>query len=397
MSPYGLKRFSERLTWSTPRNPYSLLLERERASGAVLLDLTTANPTVAFPNYPHKEIAAAYGAIDSFAYEPEALGTRSARQAIAGWYGELGIPVAIEQVAVTASTSEAYSILFKLLCNPGDEVLIPCPSYPLFEFLGSAEAIKTRPYQLNYDGSWFIDFASIENALSPRTKAVVIVNPNNPTGSFLKADEANRLADLAQKHHFALISDEVFMTYPAEPEPAQQIRTLIGRHDVLSFSLNGLSKAAGMPQLKLGWLVVNGPTGEATSAMEKLELLLDNYLSVSTPVQLALPALLRLGAELHERIQIRVCRNRAFLAQHFTDNQVKLLASEGGWSAILRVPRLHSEEGWIVKLLTERKMIVQPGYFFDMATEAFLVVSLLTNPVDLADGVNRLQLALAQS
>ena len=402
VSPYGLSRFSERLTWSTPRNPYSLLLEQQRASGAALLDLTTSNPSAAFPDYPHQEIARAYGAIGSFAYEPEALGSWHARETIAAWYHEHGIHVAAEHIGVTASTSEAYAVLFKLLCNPGDEVLIPCPSYPLFEFLASAESIRTLPYQLNFDGSWFIDFASVEKSLSSRTKAVILVNPNNPTGSFLKADEANQLAALAKKHGFALISDEVFMTYPAMPEPAQQIRTLIGRdeigrNDVLSFSLNGLSKAAGMPQMKLGWFVVNGPTADIRSALTKLELLLDNYLSVSTPVQVALPELLRIGTDIHHRIQMRVCQNRNFLARHFSENQVKLLESEGGWSGILQVPRIRSEEEWIAKLLTENKMVVQPGYFFDMAKEAFLVLSLLTNPLDLEEGVNRLKLALTNS
>ncbi len=391
VSPYNLNRFSQRLVWSAPQNAYSLRLEEKRRAGLDLLDLTGANPTEAFKDYPHGEIARAFGAIDNFRYEPQSFGGAEARKAVARWYSGQGIAVSAERVALTASTSEAYSVLFKLLCDPGEEVVIPCPSYPLFEYLAHGEAVKTVPYRLDYDGAWFIDLPSIKKAVSARTKAIVIVNPNNPTGSFLRFGEANELAALAERHDLALISDEVFMTYPAGEPQANQVRTMIGRDDVLSFSLNGLSKAAGMPQMKLGWIAVNGPQRAVASALAKLELLLDSYLSVSTPVQWALPELLlRIGANLHAKIAARVRQNRQVLST-LTNTPVAPLASEGGWSAILQVPNIWSEETWILKLLDEEQVVVQPGYFFDMAKEAFLVVSLITESADFAEGLERIK------
>jgi alanine-synthesizing transaminase len=366
-----LNRYSERLPWSTPKNNYSLLLEQKRVRGAELLDLTITNPTEAFADYPHADIAAAFGAIGDFQYEPGAFGTPRARRRIAAWYAEQGIRVAPSRIALTAGTSEAYSILFKLLCDPGDEVLIPNPSYPLFEFLAHAEAIGTSPYRLVYDAGWFIDLDSVKDAISARTKAIVVVNPNNPTGSFLKAREAAALIELAVRHELALISDEVFMTYAAGPGE-DRVRTLIGHDEVLSFSLNGLSKAAAMPQMKLGWIVVNGPEKETAQALNKLELLLDCYLSVGTPVQRTVQELLRIGAGIHSRIALRLLQNREAL-DTLKNSPVEALAGEGGWSAILRVPAVCSEEAWITSLLNEHGVVVQPGYFYDMADEAYLV------------------------
>ena len=383
MAPYDLTRFSERLAWSTPRNSYSLLLEEKRQGGMRLLDLTSANPTEVFPDYPHQDLARALGAISSFRYEPMALGTKLARQTVAAWYAGLqGICASAGRIALTASTSEAYAVLFKLLCDPGDEILVPFPSYPLFEYLARAETVKTVPYQLSYDGSWFIDFESVKRGISARTKAIVLVNPNNPTGSFLKRQEASQVAELAGTHELALISDEVFMSYPtaAEPQPSQ-VRSLIGHDDVLSFSLNGLSKAAGMPQMKLAWIAVNGPPREVDSALAKLELLLDSYLSVATPVQCALPELLRIGGAIQKSIGARLDENRHILGA-LRNTSVELLASEGGWSAILQVPNIRSEEDWVAKLLAEEGIVIQPGYFYDMAREAFLVVSLITDPAE---------------
>ncbi len=390
MPIYSLKRFSERLAWSTPANPYSLLLEQKRRAGVRLLDLTTANPTEAFADYPHTEIARAYGAIANFRYEPEPLGMRSARQIVAAWYAQHGISVAADRIALTASTSEAYSILFKLLCDPGDEILVPCPSYPLFEYLARAESVKTAQYELDYDGSWFVNFASMQKAISGRTKAIVLVNPNNPTGSFLKVQEAKKLARLAEKHGIALISDEVFMTYPGADLVNGQVRSLIGHDEILSFSLNGLSKAAGMPQMKLGWIAVNGPATEVASALTKLELLLDNYLSVATPVQYALGELLAIGAGIQTKIAARLRENREALSA-LKDSPIEALTGEGGWSAILQVPSVRTEEDWISKLLTDEGVVVQPGYFYDMAKEAFVVLSLITRPTDFAEGLQKLK------
>ena len=314
----------------------------------------------------------------------------SARQAIIKWYADLGLAITTQRIALTASTSEAYAMLFKLLADPGDEILVPCPSYPLFEILARAECVQPVPYRLAYDGGWFLDFDSLRRAVSVRTKAIVVVNPNNPTGSYLKKQEARQLAMLAQEHALAIISDEVFMTYPAEPSDGEQVFSLIGLDDVLSFSLNGLSKAAGMPQMKLGWIVVNGPESLAASTVTKLELLLDSYLSVSTPVQKALPELLRIGAEIKKMIDSRLRANRAAL-DALAGGLVNPLASEGGWSSIVQVPSVRSEDEWIHMLLADHGVIAQPGYFYDMQREAYLVISLLTDPLDLTGAIGKLE------
>ncbi len=418
-----MNRYSERLPWSTPQNSYSVLLERKRLAGDPLLDLTCFNPTQALPAYPHAEIAHALGAIVDFQYEPHALGAPRALDDIAQWYAQQGIVVSSNRIALCASTSEAYSILFKLLCNPGDEVLIPNPSYPLFEYLAQAEAVKSTPYRLVYEGGWFIDLDSVRDAISSRTKAIVMVNPNNPTGSFVKAAELEALIEIAARYELSLISDEVFMTYPASVAN-DRVRSLIGHDEILSFSLNGLSKTAGMPQMKLGWMVVNGPEQEARAALGKLELLLDNYLSVGTPVQRSLPRLLAIGDLIHSQIGERLRRNREALAllqksaegaaarhqtakelsgisgraldtapvlREFLQSPIQILASEAGWSAILRVPAIRTEEDWMTHLLIDHGVVVQPGYFFDMATEAYLVVSLLADPEQFAAGLARLR------
>jgi aspartate/methionine/tyrosine aminotransferase len=391
---YDLNRYSTRLPWSTPQNSYSLLLQERRQAGSELLDLTITNPTHALADYPHAEIARAFGAIGDFQYEPDPLGSPAARRAIADWYEAQGIKVAENRIALTASTSEAYAMLFKLLCDPGDEVLIPNPSYPLFEYLARAEGVRTAPYRLGYDGGWYLDIDSARKALSTRSKAIIVVNPNNPTGSYLKSREVAELTALAAQHGCALVSDEVFMTYPAGAA-SRQTSSLIGNEGALCFSLNGLSKAAGMPQMKLGWIVVSGPKDEADAAMGRLELLLDSYLSPGTPVQKALPELLRIGSNVHAKIDARLWRNAGALGV-LRSSPVQVLASESGWSAILQVPRVVSEEVWIGRLLAEHGVVVQPGYFFDMAQEAYLVVSLLADPLDFGAGIDSVKL-VAQS
>jgi hypothetical protein len=366
-----------------------LLLEEKRRSGAKLIDLSVTNPTEVLEDYPHVEIARAYGSIVDFRYEPEPFGSAECRQTIANWYGRQGISASPDRIALTASTSEAYSILFKLLCDPGDEVLVPTPSYPLFDYLARADAVKTVPYQLTYDGGWFTDMDSVRQSVTSRTKAIVIVNPNNPTGSFTKMSEYTALGELAAKIGLALISDEVFMTYPLAAS-SDALRTLIANSSVLSFSLNGLSKALGMPQMKLGWIVINGPERDRELAKSKLELLLDSYLSVGTPVQRALPALFQIGAEIQSRIDTRLRENRQVL-QALEKSSIQALSTEGGWSAILQVPNVRSEDAWITTLLSKHNVVVQPGYFYDMPKEAYLVLSLLPRTEDFLAGINCLK------
>lgn len=373
----------------------SKLLEEQRHAGVQVLDLTISNPTEGFQHqssddYPHRRIAQAFAGLNDFTYRPDPFGQAQARSLIAAWYRQRGIDISPAQLALTASTSEAYSLLFKLLCDPEDEILIPVPSYPLFEYLARLEAVRTIPYYLLYDGSWFIDFASLSAAISHRTRAIVVVNPNNPTGSFLKVHERARLLDLAARHALPVISDEVFMDYSFD-NPKDIARTLIGQDEVLSFSLNGLSKAAGMPQLKLGWIAINGPAPVRAEAHSRLELILDTYLSVATPVQSALSSLLETGAEVQRQIIARIGHNRAVLASALQDSPVHILHAEGGWSAVLQLPDILGGETWAARLLEQHQVLVQPGYFFDMPGEAYVVASLITDPDVFAEGIRRLR------
>ena len=348
-----------------PENALSQALAARRAAGLPVIDLTESNPTrigllertaVALPPAP--------------SYDPEPRGLLPAREAVAGYHG-----VSAGQVLLTASTSEAYSFLFKLLCDPGDEVLVPEPSYPLFGFLTALEAVRAVPYRFRFDGEWHLSFEDLP--FSERTRAVLVVSPGNPTGAFLKLTERARLAASCARHGAALISDEVFADFAWQPDP-RRMRTAAAFDDVLSFSLSGLSKVAGLPQLKLGWCVAAGPGHD--EALRKLELIADTYLSVSTPVQLAAPALLAGRHEFQRELRARLAVNlAALLAARAPDAPWSVLPSEGGWSAILAVPRARSEEEWALALL-ERGVLVHPGYFFDFPESAYLVVSLLPEP-----------------
>ena len=311
----------------------------------------------------------------------------SAREAVAGYYAERGVEVPASRILLTASTSEAYSYLFKLLADPGDEVLVPRPSYPLFEFLAGLESVVVKQYPLRYDGVWHVDFEELERAASARTRAVVVVNPNNPTGSFLKREELARLEEFAAARGIAILSDEVFADYGFDPD-AERVRTLTGNRRALTFSMSGLSKIAGLPQMKLGWIVVSGPGHE--SALEKLEWIADTFLSVGSPVQAGLPRLLRTAEGIRGQIAARTSRNLTGLREKTRGSIANVLGVEGGWYAILQVPRTQSEEQWTLGLLRDRDVLVQPGFFYDFEVEAFLVVSLLTEPSVFDEGVGRM-------
>ncbi len=374
--------FSSRLQWDQPPNRLSELLSRKRRSGAAILDLTESNPTHAGVAYPA-------GIVDSLhssailRYDPLPQGLRSARETVASYYGAGVDP---DRILLTASTSEAYGYLFKLLADPGDEILSPRPSYPLFEFLAALESVNVVQYPLRYDGIWHIDFAALESAITNRTRAIVLVNPNNPTGSFLKRTELDRLIDVCSRHSLALISDEVFADYAFQPDP-DRITTISHVSGVLTFALSGLSKIAGLPQMKLGWIVVNGPPTLRAKALEGLELIADTYLSVGTPVQLALPALLRVQGGIIERVR----QNLAVLHGQVTaESRCRVLRVEGGWYATLQVPRTRTEEEWVIELLAEDGVLVQPGFFYDFESEAYLVISLLSEPVTFQAGMAKL-------
>jgi hypothetical protein len=365
------------------------MIEEKRCAGAPLLDLTVSNPTELLPHYPHSQIAKAYTSIADLSYRPHPLGSEQARNEIVGVYRELGVRLTPDRIALTASSSEAYALLFKLLCDPDDEVLVPVPSYPLFEYLAAFECVRTVPYRLVYDGSWSIDFADLRNRLSARSRAIVAVNPNNPTGSFLKSAERDLLLTLASERGIPIISDEVFMDYRFAND-ADAASTLAGQESTLVFCLNGLSKMAAMPQMKLGWIAIGGPAKEREVARARLELLLDTYLSVSTPVQASLGDLLTIGAENRRILRSRIAANLSILTTALIDQPVDSLHAEGGWSTILRLPNIQSEEAWVTKLLEEEDMIVQPGYFFDMPSEPYVVLSLITPEKTFAEGISRI-------
>jgi aspartate/methionine/tyrosine aminotransferase len=308
---------------------------------------------------------------------------------VSAYYGVRGASVAPDRVVLTASTSEAYSYVFKLLADPGDEVLVPRPSYPLFEFLARLESVRAVDYPLVYDGSWRIDFAALEAALTPRTRAIVVVNPNNPTGSFLKTGELDRLIALAAARGLAIVSDEVFSDYAFAPDP-ERVRTLAGVTGALAFSLSGLSKTAGLPQMKLGWIVTSGPEELRAGALARLELIADTYLSAAAPAQYGAARLMAAGGRVREQIAARTRRNLDWLRGALAGSAVSVLAVEGGWYATLEVPRTRSEEEWTLELLERDDVLVQPGFFFDFETEAFLVVSLLTPPDVFCEGIGRL-------
>lgn len=388
MKEYGL--YSTRLHWSSPANAYSRRVSALRRDAVPLLDLSSSNPTTSQFNYPSREIAQALSATGGFTYDPAPAGEIEARQGVQMYYSRRGLHVQIDRILLTASTSEAYSYLFKLLCDPGSEVLVPHPSYPLFEYLASLESVRIVPYWLRYDGSWHIDFEYLKQQLSPRTRAIVVVNPNNPTGSFLKKHETDWVVALASERNVPVIADEVFFDYPLVRLDRAAV-ALVNRHDVLSFSLNGLSKAAGMPQMKLGWMVLNGPAEERERARQRLELILDTYLSVNTPVQRALPALLECGESMQAQIAGRISHNLAVLRDLLHDSPAHPLHTEGGWSIIVRLPGTQDEDRWLFDLLEQEHVIVQPGYFFDLECGKSLVVSLITPTEMFHEGISRMK------
>jgi hypothetical protein len=349
------------------------------------LDLTLSNPTQADLPYPTAAIAQALANPASALYQPSPRGLVQTRAAVASDYARRGAAVIADDILLTASSSESYALLFKLLGNPGQVVLVPEPSYPLFDYLANLEGLVPRPYHLAFDGRWHIDFESLDFA---NVAAIVVVSPNNPTGSYLSEQDCDRLTALAAEHGLAVIADEVFADFPLTLA-AKAVVAMAGRPSpALTFSLGGLSKASGLPQMKLGWIAASGPRELVTPALANLELVADTYLSVSTPVQLALPQLLELGAEIRRAIHERVLRNREALASRIdAHSPCTLLPAEAGWSAILRVPEVMSDEEWALRLLREDGVLVQPGYFFDLRLGATLVVSLLTPPATFDRGV----------
>jgi aspartate/methionine/tyrosine aminotransferase len=402
--------FARRLPETFSPNALSVRIAQARAAGRSLIDLTETNPTRAglAPSASELAGALAHAAPAAAAYDPQPAGSLAAREAVARYYADAGVPIEPSQILLTTSTSEAYAHLFRLLADAGDEILVPRPSYPLFEPLAALEAVRLVPYSLHYDGRWRIDVGEIEAACGPRTRAVIVVSPNNPTGSAPNAAERAAISATCAARGVPIIADEVFADFGAERDDSDDARgagasagaaaagrpSFAARSAGLTFTLSGLSKVCGLPQIKLGWIVTSGADPVARDAHARLEWIADAFLSVSAIAEHAAPALLAARHTFQARARGRVEANRAALAAALAARpEMALLACEGGWTAIVRVPRTASEEEWALALL-DRDVVVHPGHFYDFAEEAYLVVSLLPEPERFAAGAALLAGAL---
>jgi len=387
--------FASRTNWRLETNRLTRALDAYRKSGKELFDLTASNPTDCGLAYPREEILAALANPRALEYRPESKGLREAREAVAEYYrGRQGFSgtaaeVDPERILLASGTSEAYSHIFRLVCEPGDEILVPAPSYPLFEFLADLADVRLISYPLLYDHGWQMDFTSLREALTPRSRAVLVVHPNNPTGSFVKPAEAAELAEMCAAREMAIVADEVFLDYAAGAEPA---RTFAFHDRALTFALSGLSKISLLPQMKLAWTIVSGPETLARAAVDRLEIIADTYLSPSTPVQLALPKFLALRHGLQAQLQQRITANLSILDGMLRESKcLSRLDHEGGWYAILRAPATGTDEDLAVALVERAGVFVHPGHFFNFSRDGFLVVSLITSEIEFQEGVKRLR------
>lgn len=390
--------FSARTNWNLAPNRLSEALARHRASGRPLLDLTVSNPTECGFAYPPSILSALVNPA-ALSYSPDPRGLEIARRAVAAYYasreggripssptGAVGFGVAPEDIFLTTGTSEAYSFVFRLLCDPGDEVLVPAPSYPLLDYLAEIQDAKLVRYPLIYDHGWSIDFHSLELAITERTRGVIVVNPNNPTGHFCKRDEMSRLAAICGDS-LAIIADEVFLDFALEGEP---MPSFAANSAALTFTLSGISKICGLPQMKAAWIAISGPAESKLAATQRLEVIADTFLSMNAPVQLALPAFLELRHDFQRRVMQRVRANLVALDELLAAQQsCSRLEFEGGWYAILRVPATRADEQLAIELLEARDVYVHPGHFFDFARDGYLVVSLLTPESAFAEAISR--------
>ena len=424
--------FSERTNWKLARNRFTQALEEVCAGGTKILDLTVSNPTRAGLRYDEAAILRALASPRALDYDPQSKGLLAAREAVAGYYrdrsgwGERdvasnvasdGIDVDPERIVLTTSTSEGYSFVFRLLCNAGDELLVPKPSYPLFEFLADLQDVRLVPYPLIYDHGWQMDFPSLERAVTQRTRGVVVVHPNNPTGSFVSAGEVDSLNAFCRERGLAVIADEVFLDYGLETSGAkaptqaelyrsdegaappkgesalpkrEPHRSFTGDAEVLTFTLSGLSKIAALPQMKVAWVVTSGPRELAAQAMGRLEVIADTYLSMNAPMQWAVPALLEQRVGVQRQLLERIRANLAELDRQLAGQEAcSRLDVKGGWYAVMRVPVTRSDEELAIELVREKAVVVHPGHFYDFPEDGYLVLSLITCEAEFSEGMGR--------
>jgi alanine-synthesizing transaminase len=387
----GEQRFSRRTGWKLTPNRLTQALREMRAAGREILDLTVSNPTQAGMQYDAASILKALTDPAALEYDPQPKGLLRAREAVAQYYScgadTLVREIDPESMVLTTSTSEGYSHVFRLLCDPEDEVLVPKPSYPLFDFLAGLQDVNLVPYPLIHDHGWQIDLHTLEQAVTNRSRAVVVVHPNNPTGSYVSHAERRALNALCDKHGLALIVDEVFLDYAHDRGPQP---TFAANHEILTFTLSGLSKISALPQMKLAWIVTSGPKPLTQTALNRLEIIADTYLSMNAPIQLAAPLLLEQRRSIQpaiiERLRLNLAELDRQLAQHSVCRRLEL---EGGWYAILCVPVTQSDEDLGVTIVREECVLIHPGHFYDFPSDGFLVLSLLTPPSQFSEGVCR--------
>jgi len=380
--------FSDRTNWKLTRNRLTEALDEARRRGANVLDLTISNPTRAGLKYDERAILQSLASPQAMDYDPQPKGLLRARASLAEYYqSQHGIYLDPERLILTTSTSEGYSFVFRLLCNPGDELLVPKPSYPLFEFLADLQDVKLIPYPLIYDHGWQIDFPSLQKAVTRRTRGVVVVHPNNPTGSYVQANERELLNAFCREHGLALIADEVFLDYALDEGSHPSFVT---NDSVLTFTLSGLSKISALPQMKLAWVAVSGRDAEIEAAMERLEVIADTYLSMNAPIQWATPVLLAQRQAIRRQLLDRVRANLAELDRQLAMQTLcQRLIVEGGWYAVLRVPVKQTDEELAIGLLGKKSVLVHPGHFYDFPTDGYLVLSLITLAEEFAEGITK--------
>lgn len=380
--------FAERTNWNLDANRLSKALARYRACGKPLLDLSASNPTDFGFEYDAPAILRALSNPASLTYNPDPRGRLSARQAVAAYYGRKGTDVAVEEIFLTTGTSEAYSFVFRTLCNPGDELLVPSPSYPLFDFLADIQDVKLLRYPLIYDHGWQIDFHALEQSIAPRTRGVIVVHPNNPTGHFCKPRDLAKLNEVCSTRNIALIADEVFLDFVIDgTKPA----TFAANAGALTFTMSGLSKISGLPQMKAAWLISSGPKQLKEQVLARLEVIADAYLSMNAPIQLAIPMFLEQRHSFQKQLMARMRKNLAELDRQLTGQKsCGRLIAEGGWNAVLRVPATRSDEDLAIELLDKKGVYLHPGHFYDFPGDGYLVVSLITREQDFTEGIKRL-------
>jgi alanine-synthesizing transaminase len=383
--------FAKRTDWQQHPTRLAARLKQLRAEKVKIFDLTESNPTRCGYVYDEQAIREALAHPSVMDYDPQPRGRIEARQAVAEYYQERGAPISLDRIILTSSSSEAYTFCFRLLCEPGDEVLVPKPSYPLFDFLADITDVSLVGYPLLYDHGWQIDFAALEKAITPRTRAILVVTPNNPTGHLLRPRDRDKLARLALKHGLALIADEVFLDFVWDEQDRSLAKTLDARGLCLTLAISGLSKISALPQMKLGWITVRGPVGPDAVATSRLEVIADTYLSVSASTQAAARTLLEQRKLIQPQILDRVRQNLNFLDSKLRGaTPVSRLKADGGWYGVLRVPASLTDDDWAIFLLETAAVYVHPGHLFGFESEGYLVISLIGPHDDFREAVSRL-------